>query len=176
MTFDLSGGTFNDNTCSKNSPNKYLIASSLRQSLGFFQETKGERLTVGLGFPRVSSFREPTPAATSQTYTFTVTAPGSSYYIITGADKNGAVSGNNPPITCNVGDTLIFNVSVSGHPFWIKTVPVTGTGSTVSTGVTLNGRTSGTITWDTSSNNVDEYWYICQYHSGMTGNIILEAP
>ena len=113
MTFDLSGGTFNDNTCSKNSPNKYLIASSLRETLGFLQETKGERPTVGLGFPRVSSFREPIPSATSQTYTFTVTAPGSSYYIITGADKNGAVSGNNPVITCNVGDTLIFNVSVS---------------------------------------------------------------
>ena len=124
----------------------------------------------------MSSFREPTPSAASQTYTFTVTAPGSSYYIITGADKNGAVSGNNPVITCNVGDTLIFNVSVSGHPFWIKTVPVTGTGSTVSTGVTGNGRTSGSIIWDTSSANVDEYWYICQYHSGMTRNIILEAP
>ena len=176
MTFDLSGGTFNDNTCSKNSPNKYLIASSLRESLGFLQETKGERPTVGLGFPRVSSFREPIPSATSQTYTFTVTASGSSYYIITGADKNGAVSGNNPVITCNVGDTLIFNVSVSGHPFWIKTIPVTGTGSTVSTGVTGNGRTSGSIIWDTSGANVDEYWYICQYHSGMTRNIILEAP
>ena len=153
-----------------------MIASSLRESLGFLQEIKGERPTVGLGFPRVSSFREPTPAATSQTYTFSVTAPGSSYYIVTGADKNGAVSGNNPAITCNVGDTLIFNVSVSGHPFWIKTIPTTGTNNTVSTGVTGNGNTSGSIIWDTSGANVDEYWYICQYHGGMAANIILEAP
>ena len=174
MTFDIAGGTFDDSTCRKNSPNKYLIAASLRENTGFLQELKGERPTVGLGFPRVSSFRAPAPSAPSQSYAFTVTAVGISHYDVTGSDKNGSVSGNDPTITVNTGDTLTFNVSVSGHPFWVKTVPTTGTNNGVA-GVTGNGNSTGTITWDTTGETAGTYYYICQYHSGMLGSIVLEA-
>ena len=180
-----NAGTFTDNTCQKGSPNKYLIAASLRDQVGFIQEIKGERPTVGLGFPRLSAFRAPAPSATSstQTYTFSVGYSGASHYVISGTDKNGSVSGNDPTITCTQGDIIEFNVSVSGHPFWIKTIALTGTSFGIQNwvegvttyGVDRNGQTSGTITLYTGTLSAGTYYYICQYHSPMQGQIVIEA-
>lgn len=174
MTFDVNGGTFTDSSCQKGSPNKYVRAVSTRETLGFLPETKSSRPSIGLGFPRQSIFMAPLSVAASQSYTFNVTAPSSSNYNVTGTDKNGSVSGNDPTITVNVGDTIEFNVSVSGHPFWVKTNPTTGTGNTVS-GVVNNGYSSSTITWDTTGETAGTYYYICEYHGNMVGSIVLEA-
>ena len=104
----------------------------------------------------------------TQSYSIDVTAAGSGAYTLSGTDKAGNVSGNNPTITCNAGDTLNFVVDATGHPFWIKTVAGTGTGDQA-TGVTNGGTVSGTVTWTPSS--AGTYYYQCEYHGPMVGQI-----
>ena len=48
------------------------------------------------------------PTYGQSSYTFNVNAFNSGEYQVTGSDKNGAVSGGNPTITCTAGDTLTF--------------------------------------------------------------------
>ena len=171
MTFDVAGGGLDDNSCRQGSPNKYLHIENPRPSAGYLSEIKGNRNT-GQVFPRIATLNAPSPSYVGQTLTFTVTASNSINYTF-----SGDVSGNDPTINCNAGDTLEFNLStgVSSHPFWIKTSPTTGTGNGVTTG-TLdpgNGQTSGRMTWDTTGVTAGTYYYICQYHSGMVGQIII---
>ena len=109
----------------------------------------------------------------TSTYSISVTASGG-LYVLSGADKNGSVSGNNATVTVNVGDTLNFVVDVSGHPFFIKTSATTGTGNQVSTPAATNqGTQSGTVSW--TPNTAGTYKYICQYHGSMVGTIIVSA-
>jgi len=109
----------------------------------------------------------------TSTYSISVTASGG-LYVLSGADKNGSVSGNNATVTVNVGDTLNFVVNASGHPFFIKTSATTGTGNQVSTPAATNqGTQSGTVSW--TPNTAGTYKYICQYHGSMVGTIIVSA-
>jgi len=109
----------------------------------------------------------------TSTYSISVTASGG-LYVLSGADKNGSVSGNNATVTVNVGDTLNFVVDVSGHPFFIKTSATTGTGNQVSTPAATNqGAVSGTVSW--TPNTAGTYYYICQYHGSMVGTITVSA-
>jgi len=95
--------------------------------------------------------------------TFSVTNSGSSSYLIG--------SSEDPPLNLIRGWTYTFNINASGHPFWIKTAQVTGTGSAYSTGVTNNGTENGTITFAVPLDAPDTLYYICQFHSAMTGTI-----
>jgi len=95
--------------------------------------------------------------------TFSVTNSGASAYTING--------GNNPTLNLLRGFTYYFNVSAIGHPFWIKTAQVTGTGSSYSTGVTNNGTENGLITFVVPYSAPNTLYYICQYHGSMTGVI-----
>ena len=62
MTFDANGGLFDDNSCSKDSPNVYLHAKNPRAGVtGMISEQLGNR-TNGLTFPRVSTFNRQAPA------------------------------------------------------------------------------------------------------------------
>jgi plastocyanin len=101
-------------------------------------------------------------------YTINVTNNGASDYTLSGTDRNGSVSGNDPAISFNNGDLVDFVVNASGHPFWIKTASVTGTGSGA-TGVTNNGASNGTVQWTVGSTGT--FYYICQLHGGMVGTI-----
>jgi len=65
--------------------------------------------------------------------------------------------------------------SAQGHPFWIKTVRVDGTGNAVTTGITNNGTDFGTITWDTSSVTPGTYYYISEFEPDMSGIISVQA-
>jgi len=96
--------------------------------------------------------------------TYSVINSGASSYTIAG-------SANNPALTLIKGFTYYFTVSASGHPFWIKTAAVTGTGNAYSTGVTNNGVESGTITFTVPFDAPSTLYYICQYHGGMVGTI-----
>jgi plastocyanin len=183
MTFDVSGGTFNDSTCQKGSPNKYLQAINPRENIGFLAETKSERPTVGLGFPRQGVFMAPAPAQIStvpaRTFDITVGNSGSSHYTMTGVDAQNAIfpTQNDPTIYAHVGDTLEFDLNASGHPFYIKTSATTGTGNQVTTGtISGNGRAVGAVTWDTTGVTPGTYYYICEYHSGMVGSIVISQP
>ena len=101
-------------------------------------------------------------------FDFNVTASSSQHYTLSGADRFGQVSGNDPSVTINVGDTVNFTVNAPGHPFYLKTAQGTGTANTIS-GVTNNGTTNGTVSWTPSQ--AGTYYYICSLHSGMVGTI-----
>ena len=72
--------------------------------------------------------------AESKTYTINVLAEDYRKYILNGTDRNGSVSGNDPTVKVNQGDTIIFNIDASRHPFYIKTKFSRGSGIQVITG------------------------------------------
>ena len=111
------------------------------------------------------------------TYNIAVTASGSSNYTLSGTDRGGSVSGSDPSVTVQVGDTIRFNMNAGGHPMYIKTVGGTGQGNQVSTGTTSGQGTQsgGTIEWVTTGVTPGTYYYNCEYHGGMEGNIIVQA-
>ena len=104
-------------------------------------------------------------------YTIAVTASSNSDYTLSGKDRNGDVSGNDPSLTFKVGDEVTFSVNATGHPFYLKTVAGTGTGNQIS-GVTNNGTTSGSVVWTPTA--AGTYYYICSLHSGMVGTITIQ--
>ena len=104
-------------------------------------------------------------------YAINVTASGSSNYTLSGNDRNGSVSGSDPSVAVNVGDTLNFAVDASGHPFYIR---VSDGGASVSTPAATNqGTQSGTVSW--TPNTAGTYYYQCGNHAGMLGTITVTA-
>jgi len=98
-----------------------------------------------------------------QTVTYTVTNSGAGAYLIDGVA--------NAPLEFKRGWTYVFNVSASGHPFWINSVSGTGTGNAYNDGVTNNGTQSGTITFVVPDDAPDDLFYNCQFHASMQGTI-----
>tara|TARA_Y100001958_G_C20863058_1_gene300483 strand:+ start:155 stop:598 length:444 start_codon:yes stop_codon:yes gene_type:complete len=96
------------------------------------------------------------------------TSSSNSDYYLSGNDKNGAVSGGDPDITFSVGDEIAFDISASGHPFYIKTEQGVGTQNQASN-VINNGETNGTIRWTPSE--AGTYYYQCSLHNNMYGII-----
>lgn len=102
--------------------------------------------------------------------TYDVVNNGASSYTF-----SGNATGDDPTLNITEGDLITFNVEATGHPFWIKTSNVTGTGSAVTSGITNNGTQSGTIVWNTAGLATGTYYYICQFHSAMVGTINVTA-
>ncbi len=110
-----------------------------------------------------------------------VTNSGASAYLIS------SYTGNNPTIYVTAGETIAFNLNVTGHPFMIRvsnggTNYNTGlthvdTNGTVTTDSAAQGQISGTLYWsvpfDLAGNN---YVYQCSVHSGMVGTISIGQP
>ena len=170
-------GTFADNSCQKGSPNLTLIGKNPREGVtGVISTQVGDR-TNGFTFPRVSTFHRPAPKGLSKTLTLAVTNTGSTSYVFNGADRATThVDAADPAININQGDTLVFTFTISGsHPFWIKTIPNSGSASAVTTGtITNNGQQSLNLTWDTNGVTPGTYWYCCGTHWGsMQGQIIV---
>ena len=112
-------------------------------------------------------------SSTSRAASFSldVSATSSSDYTLSGTDRTGNISGNDPDLVFNVGDTINFVANASGHPFYLKTTAGTGTGNTIS-GVTNNGAAVGTITWTPTS--AGTFYYQCSLHGGMVGTITIQ--
>ena len=104
----------------------------------------------------------------AETYEINVTANSATNYILNGTDRNGSVTGNDPSVTVNVGDTLNFIVNAAGHPFYLKTVQGSGTGNQID-GVTNAGTTNGTVSWTPTT--AGTYYYQCAPHNSMSGII-----
>ena len=174
MTFDLAGGGYDDDSSQQGSPNRELKLENPRPIVGYIREQKGKR-TSGLTFPRQAVFNRPAPALAPKTFPINVTNSGASDYVFNGDHRSTThVDAFDPAINVNVGDTLEFSVNASGHPFYIKTTATTGTGNQVTTGtINGNGASVGTVTWDTTGVTPGTYYYICQFHSGMVGQIII---
>ena len=158
------------------SPNSSIV----RQTRKYFryQSGKGIQCSVAINFnpsrvanALVSSASTSLPAESYQVF---VNNNDSSSYNLSGSDRNVTVFGQNPEVALAEGDTIEFVVNSPGHPFWIKTAAVTGTGSSVTTGITNNGTDSGKILWNTSGISTGTYYYQCENHSTMFGKIELE--
>ena len=116
--------------------------------------------------------------AESKTYKINVSSEDYRNYILNGTDRNGSVSGNDPTVTVNKGDTIIFNIDASRHPFYIKTKFSRGSGNQVITGKLSGtpGTQSGKLSWNTTGVSAGKYYYVCSPHAtfGMGGSIIVE--
>ena len=116
--------------------------------------------------------------AESKTYKINVSSEDYRNYILDGTDRNGSVSGNDPTVTVNKGDIIIFNVDASRHPFYIKTKFSRGSGNQVITGKLSGtpGTQSGKLSWNTTGVSAGKYYYVCSPHAtfGMGGSIIVE--
>jgi hypothetical protein len=99
---------------------------------------------------------------------FTVTAQSSQNYTI-----NGLLD---PPLTLLRGRTYTFAVNAPDHPFFIKTLPGAGTGNQYNEGVTNNGLTSGTLTFNVPLNAPDPLFYQCSDHAAMNAEIDVRNP
>jgi len=88
---------------------------------------------------------------------------------------NGAA---NPALTLIRGRSYTFKVNTPGHPFYIKTQRVTGTGSTFDQGVTNNGTTSTStpLVFDVPMDAPSPLFYQCSIHSAMGATITLIGP
>ena len=110
-----------------------------------------------------------------------VTHSGASAYLF------DQYTGNNPELYIRAGETLAFNLNVTGHPFLIRVsnggsnyntglTHVTTTG-TVTTGSSAQGQVAGTLYWKVPAELAgNTYVYQCQVHGGMVGNIVIERP
>ena len=105
-------------------------------------------------------------------YGIAVTASSNSDYTLSGEDRNGDVSGNDPNLTFRVGDEITFSVNAANHPFYLKNQPGTGTGNQISVSITNNGTTNGNVVW--TPINTGDYYYQCSAHEGMVGTITIE--
>ena len=140
--------------------------------------TVAPTITIDAPFPAVQSTATAIMVAdTVVTKTWSVINSTSQSYLFTGSS-----SGSNIGITATAGDTLIFNVNASGHPFWIKTAQTVGTGNSVTTGTITNNGVTGNvgvvipITWNTTGVAAGTYYYVCQNHITMSGTITISAP
>jgi plastocyanin len=101
-------------------------------------------------------------------------------------DQYGAAV-DNPDIYVNAGESIAFDLAVSGHPFVIRDA---AGGSNVNTGL-VHVADDGTITTDSSAQGNETgvlYWrvpwefkgntyvYQCTVHGGMVGNIVIKDP
>jgi hypothetical protein len=86
---------------------------------------------------------------------------------------NGQTS---PPLSLVRGKTYTFDVNAPDHPFYIKTAPVNGNGSTWDEGVTDNGLEGGTLSFTVPTDAPATLYYQCGVHSAMTGRIQVTSP
>ena len=158
------------------SPNSSIV----RQTRKYFryQSGKGIQCSVAINFNPSRIINNivgtASTALPTQTYTFDINNNGSGSYNISGNDRDGRVLGENAPMTVMKGDIIVIDINAQGHPLWIKTNQSTGTGNAVTSGMSNNGDDVGTITWNTQNVAAGTYYYNCQNHSTMFGQIIVE--
>ena len=155
------------------------LMSMFQQATDFNQDLSGWCVTNYTsepdGFSSMSALTEANKpiwgTCPKNSYGIDVTASSNADYTLSGEDRGGDVSGNDPNLTFKVGDEVTFSVNAASHPFYLKTVAGIGTGNQIS-GITNNGTTNGTIMWTPSE--AGTYYYQCSAHSGMVGTITIE--
>ena len=144
--------------------NQWIAGESFNQAdfdTAFSLKSVGELVDVDTGTP--------------VTYEVAVINNGTGDYDVTsGTDRNGTVTGSDPTITIEVGDTIaITNNSTSAHPLYIKTAGTTGTGDLVTGATGQQAYDGGTVTWTATS--AGTYYYQCSNHLAMQGIITVNA-
>jgi hypothetical protein len=114
--------------------------------------------------------RPPTTTTTTTSGPTTTTAAPTTFTVVNSGFNAYIINGSyNPTINLIRGVTYTFIIDASGHPFWIKTSQVTGTGDAYTSGITNNGAQLATITFTVPLNAPSILYYICQFHSSMAG-------
>ena len=138
-------------------------------------ENRGDNFGVGFPaagiWPIVNPDTENAPEAETQGGSYSVTNQGASAYIFNGEGLNNS---SNPNFTLKRGETYEFSINTPGHPFFIKVAQTLGTGETFDDGVSNNGASTGTVTFTVPANAPDTLFYICEFHSSMTGTFTIE--
>ena len=195
MTFNSAGGSMSDTTCDGSGAMQYfandapeLRCTNPRPALGladgWYKETlKGHRRHEEVAtygnvqlYPRTNTYHRPIAQELNKNFPIAVTNNGSTEYIINGDDRSTThVDSANATINVKKGDTITFTLNASLHPFWISITQSTGQPSSglQPSGVTNNGDDVGTITWNTTGNLTGTYYYNCEHHGGMTGQIFV---
>jgi hypothetical protein len=106
---------------------------------------------------------------------FDVVNSGSAAYQFNATGIGFTQNTNNPPLYLNRGQNYRFNVNASGHPFFIKTSPGTGTGNQYPNGVVNNGETTGIVTFKVPFDAPNTLYYQCQNHAAMVGVMIIDT-
>ena len=102
-------------------------------------------------------------------HTFDVVNNGLSDYTFSDAGNHWfPTSENDPVLYLRRGETYVFDVNASGHPFEIR---VSNGGSAYNTGVTNNGAQIGQVEFKVPMSAPSTLYYQCTVHSGM-GNTI----
>ena len=153
-------------------PSSSITVQNIINDTSAITEVSTETTSTETTSTETTSTETTSTETTSNTFSITVTAQGSSNYILSGSDQNGNVSGNDPSISAKVGDSFSFNVNSPGHPFYLIVVSNGGTDSNnLIDGVSNNGASSGTISWTPTA--AGTYYYICEYHPSMLGTITI---
>jgi plastocyanin len=159
------------------SPNSSIV----RQTRKYFryQSGKGIQCSLAINFNPsrlaksiVSTGNTSIP---SENYSVNINPSGAGSYNLSGNDRDGKLFGQNGDVTVMKGDELSFVVNATGHPVWIKSTKTVGTANSITSDITNNGTQSGSIVWDTSSVTPGTYYYNCENHDTMSGNIIVES-
>ena len=136
------------------------ITASVSPNDGFIVNSFGrfeDDLRVSGSFI-VSSSNQVIPTASLDTHFFVYNIGNTSYSI------DGRL---NPDLVLVKNLAYEFEISASGHPFYLKTSPGTGTGNALP--FTNNGGTSGSIFFSASAQGT--YYYNCENHADMAGTI-----
>ena len=184
LAFSKGDSSSSDYSISSNSGSSAVTTSNpTTQSSGTSSTSSGSSTSTSSGSSTSTSSGSSTSTSSgsstnltelpSGTFVFNVTAQNSSDYIISVADSNSTQSGNDPILRVKEGDDLSFNVSASGHPFYLKTKEGTGTADQID-GVGNNGAEEGTVTWSVPIGSAGTYYYQCSLHGDMVGQIIVE--
>ena len=104
------------------------------------------------------------------TYTseWIITANGSSDYKFTGPGFDGTEL--DPTIYLKRGQQYKFTNHMGAHPFQIRTAI---NGSAYNDGISNNGVSNGTLTWDVQMDAPNVLYYQCTSHAGMVGKIYI---
>lgn len=95
---------------------------------------------------------------------------GDDQFEVAGQDRTTGIFGNNIDINIDYGDAILFTVSSSGHPIYIKDVQGTGASNLVEDTIG-QGATSGTLTFRPRSRGT--FYYQCSVHNDAYGRIIV---
>jgi surface protein len=171
MPYIISNQTYNDGSEVTTMDYMFSGASSFNQDLTGWCVTN--ITSEPRSFATNSALEEDNKPiwGTCPNFNINVTASSNSDYSLSGSDRNGTVTGDDPSITINVGDEINFIVDAASHPFYIKTVQGTGTDNLASN-VTNNGATSGVVNWTPTT--AGTYYYQCSVHNGMYGTITVQ--
>ena len=111
----------------------------------------------------------PPPAPTPDVTVTIDSVNGTDGYIL-----SGDATGENATINVTSGDLLSITNNTGSHPLYIKSALGAGNSGQIADGsVTGQGVTNGEVLWDTDGFAPGTYYYQCQLHEDMNGEIIV---